>query len=419
MKRCRNCGCENREQARFCTECGCPLPHRRRRPGRKPPWLIALGIAAAAAALSGAGCAGAGELAEQIRQQESGKADSSGTAQEEENTQEEEMDGKVHTDRLLMGETIFDSSGTLVGDQYYGYDSEGRQRLMITERQTDNPASVTLILCEYEDGLEKRYTYVLPGNGLATGTMEAVDEQGILQQMQSFRISEWRESGSGAPKFTVQMQEDVFFTWDAAARTASGQTADGTQSVEYNENGQTVRTTKKMGSTTQEIVRDYDSEGNLSRQASYVDGALTMEQRYTYQVQGSETRVTAVTGIGGEQAESETIRSYYVPEISWEADTAAMYGEIPGIWISQEEDCYLLLTAGDLFALVCRSEEGIPAPFQYGFYEISSPEDIHTDTIYSFSNTVDGNYEDLTNVDLRLEGDILTFGEEVFVREAD
>ena len=94
MKRCRNCGCENREQARFCTECGCPLPDRRRRPGRKPPWLIALGIAAAAAALSGAGCAGAGELAEQIRQQESGKADSSGTAQEEENTQEEEMDGR-------------------------------------------------------------------------------------------------------------------------------------------------------------------------------------------------------------------------------------------------------------------------------------------------------------------------------------
>lgn len=290
---------------------------------------------------------------------------------------------------------------------------------MITELQTDNPASVTLILCEYEDGLEKRYTYVLPGNGLALGTMEILDEQGILQRQQSFQVSEWGSSGNGAPQFTVRIQEDISFAWDAAARTASGQTADGTQSVEYNENGQTVRTTKKMGSTTREIVRDYDSEGNLSRQASYVDGALTMEQRYTYQVQGSETRVTAVTGIGGEQAESETIRSYYVPEVSWEADTAAMYGEIPGIWISQEEDCYLLLTAGDLFALVCRSEEGIPAPFQYGFYEISSPEDIHTDTIYRFSNTADGNYEEQTNVDLRLEGDILTFGEEVFVREAD
>ena len=66
-------------------------------------WL-GIGLAAVAA-LSGAGCAGAGELAEQIRQQESGKADSSGTAPEEENITAVEI-GSLRLTRIYLDDGV-------------------------------------------------------------------------------------------------------------------------------------------------------------------------------------------------------------------------------------------------------------------------------------------------------------------------
>ena len=393
----------------------------------------------AAAAIVWTGCGDFGVIAERVLQQEITKSDgdteeplaeqeeqeaAAGEAAEEK--REEETAGEVDTSRLLLGETIFDSSDTLLGDQYYGYDQYGRQRLMIPEPQEDTPRNILLVLSEYEDGVEKRYTYPFSGGGGYSATIiaEVMDSQGILQKYQTLRVGYNGTTDGRSPEYqtpSAVVTEQIVYEWDEETRTASG-TAAGTgiaYRLEYDENGRLIKNISESEDWTREFLNDYDSEGNLCRQADYVDGECKLEYTYTYQKQGNETRVTTVMDYSGERTESESIQSFYVPEVSWEEDVTAMYGNLLGTWESQESDCYLIFTAGDLFCLASDDENGVPIPIWYGFYDASAQDSIRTDTIYHYTSSVAEEEQDWDNIDIYLEGDRLTFDEEVFVKVSE
>lgn len=330
--------------------------------------------------------------------------------------EEEESVGEVDTTHVLLSETIYDTSDTLIGDQYYGYDRSGRQRMMITELLDDKTVSDTLMICEYEDGMQNRYTYYLHADGTVVVSLEVLDAQGILKEYKTLQLSECTETDDGVLQFRTDVTGDTTYEWDEETRTAT----DGTSYLEYPEDGNWTRNVMQTKDYVQETVREYDSEGNLSRQSVYMNGELLTDNSYTYQIQGDKTYVTCSgTDSSGNRTESENIRHYYTPDVSWEEDIASAYGDLLGTWASRERDCYLVFTAGDVFYMGFSNDEDLTIPYWYGFYTMSSPDDISTDTIYSFSKTIYGDYENLENMDISMDGNTLTFGGEGFTKVSE
>ncbi len=380
-----------------------------------------------AAAILIAGCSRSRGIRDYSSDSSEESLDSSGELPEttdaasDQNNEETLRTQATNTNRLLMAKTTYNSSGTVLMDQYFGYDSLGWQKFMITtEPILDLPGLVQLSLWEYEDDQTKQYYYVFFSDGSVGISVQYTDSQGILKRTQSFSVDQW--SDDDIPVFELSMQEDILFEWDAETRTASGNSSSTYRTEKYDENGQRIESSSKYLSSndnTTEIVNTYDGEGNLLKTFIYNNDELVSESSCEYQETEDQTLATCVTKSNGETSTSDAIFSYYVPDSSWEEVISSTYGNLLGTWKSQTRDCYLILTAGDLFALVCYNEDGVPIPFEYGFFSISSPEDIRTDLVCQFTRTAVKDYEPEDDVDISLNGDTLTFGDEVFLKQSD
>ncbi len=311
------------------------------------------------------------------------------------------------TSQMLYTETGYDSSGSLSSRSVYGYDSYGRQNLILTI--PSDPDSYTGYILQYTayEG-DKKTSYFYPGYSLVVAENKAVFP-GIVTESRSYDIEYSSYSNLDQAACEATLNTETLWDFDEDSRTAVSDIG----SAVYDDNGNIIEQTLVLGDDSTVYYKyTYDDQDRLTEMlAQSEDSSTDTYSIYTYERSGDEEICTHTDGYTGKK-NGESRRAYYSLGGSWE-DVARLYGDFPGTWVSDDGKHILVLAIGEIFmrGYVDDATDTVMI-LEYGFYTIDSENRASTDTVFTHTGWVSGEPEIDETKDIRLDGDALYYGDE-------
>lgn len=319
---------------------------------------------------------------------------------------------QTDTSQMILAETTYDADGTPLFQKVYGYDSNGLLRLIVTlPSESGNYQGYILQSMDYDNETKTETNY--PSYS-ADVVQNISDFPGFIKQSRTYGIG---YSSDGNPEHTVwnvELTSDEAWSVDRDACTAESSTA----FISYNENGEILNEVIALfDETTVNISYTYDDQGRVTQwRSSISDDSKENYSIYEYERSGSEESFVQKDGYTN-AIKSSGQRTYYSVGGDWE-DVLQSYGSWLGTWVSPDNSHILLLTTGEIYMLGSIDDEtGLTLITEYGTYTISSESEASTDSVLTHIGWLDGQPEIEKTTDLRLEGDTLYYGDDVYFRQ--